>query len=186
MFSITVCLLLRKEKDNAESVSAMNRTPQSQNLRWAGHRGVRIHDGLRSQNPRWAAQCGVWICSDQDTVESEYVMSWTPQSQNPRWAGHCRVRIRDELNTAESESEMSWTPRSQNPWWVTKSESAMSRTPQSQNPRWAGHSGVRIHDELDTAESESTMSWTSRNQNPQWVLVGYAEFDCRKSCMPKS
>ena len=83
--------------------------------------------------------------------------------------GQRGVSIRDEQDTSESESALSWAPRSQNPWWATKSESAMSSTEWSLNLQWPGHRGVRICDELNTAESESAMNWTPRSQNPWWA-----------------
>ena len=37
------------------------------------------------------------------------------------------------------------------------------------DPRWAGHSGVRLHSGLDTAESDSMGGWTQRSQTTQWA-----------------
>ena len=47
----------------AQSDSRVDRTPHSQTLQWAGHRGVRL-------------------CSGQDTAESDSAVGRTPRSQN--------------------------------------------------------------------------------------------------------
>ena len=90
----------------------MSRTPQSLTPWWAEHQRVRLH-------------------GEQNTIESDSLVSKTPQSQAPLEQNTAEPDSTvSRKNTMESDSTVSRTPQSQTQCWA--------ETPHSQTPLWAG------------------------------------------------
>ena len=95
-FWFLASILSRNSNSNENSMTGgVNdyRTMRCQTSRWAGQRGVRLHDG-------------------QDTAELDFTVCRTPRSQTSRWVGHRRVRLQGGQDTAELDFTVGRTPRS--------------------------------------------------------------------------